>query len=55
MGDNAVVDAAAIRAANDVIRARGDKEMTTILTLVPDLKDVEFHIFVRALESAAYF
>ena len=57
MGDNAAraAAAAATRAANDVIRARSAKDMPAILNLIPNLMDVEFHVFVRSLESAAFF
>ena len=42
------------RAVNEEILMRANKELPTILSLVPDLKDVPFHVFERALLSTAY-
>ena len=42
------------RAVNDAILQRANKDMSTILAMIPDLKDVEFHVFERALLTVAY-
>ena len=36
------------------IRHRADKELSTIATLIPPLNSGDFHVFERALQSAAY-